>query len=46
MAYELDMDGIFRPVHAVRHRDGEYREGAFETLLEMQSKAIVRECDR
>ncbi len=38
MAYELDMDGIFRPVHAVRHRDDEYREGAFETLLEMQSR--------
>ena len=38
MVYKLDQDGIFKTSNAVEHRNDEYQESRFETLLKMQSK--------
>jgi 2-polyprenyl-3-methyl-5-hydroxy-6-metoxy-1,4-benzoquinol methylase len=37
MAYRLDQDGIFTTDQSVEHRNDEYQESGFETLLNMQS---------
>jgi len=38
MTYKLDQDGIFKTSEAVKHRNDEYQESNFETLLKMQSR--------
>lgn len=38
MSYTLDNLGIYRPATPVSHRDEEYQESGFKTLLQMQSK--------
>lgn len=38
MSYSLDALGIHRPAIPVNHRNEEYPEAGFATLLEMQSK--------
>lgn len=38
MDYKLDEDGIYRTSNGVEHRNDEYQESGFETLLKMQSK--------
>ena len=38
MSYVPDKLGIYRPLIPVTHRNDEYRESDFETLLKMQSK--------
>lgn len=38
MTYKLDSFGINRPITAVSHRDDEYQEAEFKTLLEMQDR--------
>jgi len=38
MSYRLDNSGIYRPTIAVNHRNEEYQESGFATLLEMQSR--------
>ncbi|MBK4734221.1 class I SAM-dependent methyltransferase [Noviherbaspirillum pedocola] len=38
MSYTLDKDGIYRPETPVAHRNEEYQESGFTTLLNMQSK--------
>ena len=38
MTYRLDNSGIYRPSIPVKHRDEEYQERLFDTLLEMQDR--------
>src|SRR5580658_2996723 len=38
MKYELDSDGIFTPSKSISHRNNEYDESGFDTLLNMQSR--------
>lgn len=38
MIYKLDSFGINRPITPVSHRDDEYQEAGFKTLLEMQDR--------
>lgn len=38
MTYALDESGIFRPLTPVSHRNDEYKDAGFKTLLDMQEK--------